>query len=217
MIALRAAAFHLLDEDQHEADIADADGAERPQAHRLAEEQRPEDHHEERIGEQDQPLELGGDEFQSEEIGVAGEPVAEHADQRGLNAVFSGGSGFPLRRRSMTASTPMATIDRHRQCHAERQQGGCIHRLGIDELDRHRLGREEDRADGGEGIAEFDVAPARTGGRRPSAGSVFGRGCHRAIIHSFVGTIAWLAHRRAIIRAAGGSWFRRRRAARGRG
>ena len=74
---------HFGGEDERQAEIADGDADERRCADRLREEERAEDHDESRIGEEDQPLELRGDVNEAEEIRVAGEPVAEHADEGG--------------------------------------------------------------------------------------------------------------------------------------
>ena len=129
----------------------------------LAKEERAEDHHEDRVGEEDQPLDLRGDVFEAEEVEIARHPIAEEADGR------RGEHQPPARQRS-GRPPPLAhgmgaddEIERRREGHAEREQ-----RLGVDvvligELDRHRLGRKEDRADRGEEIAGPEMALARSG------------------------------------------------------
>ena len=149
---------------------------------RLREEQRAEEHDEGRIGEEDQALELRGDVNEPEEVRVAREPIAEHADQRrAQHQTRESAARARCAAARATDSDADRRIERQRQEHAEREQRLRIDPLRIGELDEDRLGGEERRPERRAGIADPEARHGRGGGAGDDA-----RRCRCLLMRSLV-------------------------------
>jgi hypothetical protein len=127
--------------------------------HAVAEEPDPENQHEERIGEQHQPLILRGDEAEAEKVEIARNVIAQNADRHGEGEApgRQQGAQFLLAPQNRDQDDQ---IDRQRHHHAQGQQHFARYALGKGELDEDALGGKQHRAGGGEAIAGH-VEPVR--------------------------------------------------------
>ena len=147
----------IVKEHQRDTRIAQCHRDENPAADGALVEQRGEDHRHGRVEEQDQPLQARRDVLQPEKIQVAGKVVAEQSEREHQQLVLS------AERLGVAQPGPDRDTDeeRHRECHAQRQQGDRVDMVEIGELDQDGLGREADRREQRKDHAEYYIAVDR--------------------------------------------------------
>jgi hypothetical protein len=139
----RCSPAERLGEHQREPGVGERERGDFAAGDALAQEQRRQDHHDGRVGEEQQPSEPGRYVLERQEVEKARAVIAQDAERDDGGELASGerpvlgAASHPHRRRDE---------ERHGEHHAQREQGDRIRDPRVSELDEDRPQREEDDA-----------------------------------------------------------------------